>query len=478
MVKRSAESRRSFWGAEIVLALACGLGFLYLADKRLAGVHGLAPWNTADFVDYCSALLNMAGQDAPWPNKRAQLPGALPLLFFGKMGVAGALRAGAVVSTALVGAGIYAWGRVLAGRTAGVLSVVAALAFGPVTRLPRMLTFYPEVTALLVVGAALISAGLLAKRPKALAWAGAGIGLVLCADVRGLVWAVPWMAMALWRVWKSEARRTAAKWLFWPLALSFLVGRWSFPAGTASFESQLDVRPLYHLRHGSQMPEHLPPYGEGGGFVWGRSAPWRLPQTGAFILHQLTIDPPPGFPPDVSGFSQDNHLKPLTKIWWMAGVLSMVLFWRDRRTLGVLAVSVLPFALGFAAQHGMAEIFARFLAQLLPGLAVLVGVCAAHLVNVVPGPGKEGDRFSILRQMAAIGVGLLLVLGTLNSPLSPHAAWRRPWPYVGEIERVEPRRPAPDLNAMGQACVADLQSKEADGLWFLSGSGKRRPATP
>ena len=474
MVNPESRSNRAFWGVEILLAVACGLGFLFLADKRLADVHGLAPWNTADFVDYCSAVLNMAGQEAPWPTKRAQLPGSLAALFYGKMGVAGSLRAGAVVSTFVVGVGLYTWGRVIAGRTAGLLSVVAALAFAPITRLPRMLTLYPEVTAALVLGAALVSAGLMSKKPKAMAWVGAGLGLVLCADVRGLVWAVPWAVAALWCLWKSESRRTSAKWLLAPLLLSFFIGRWSFPAGTESFESQLDVRPLYHLRHGSQMPEHLPPYGEGGGFVWGRSAPWRLPQTGAFILRQLTIPPPPGFPPDVSAFSQDNHLKPVTKVWWMATVLSVVLFWRERRLLLVLGVSVSPFAVGFVAQHGMAEIFARFLAQLLPGLAVLIGVCAGRIVDYCPGPLKIGERWHPARQVVAVWAGLLLVLGTLASPISPHANWRRPWPYVGEIERVAPARPAPDLNARGQACVRGLNADKTADRWIPSGSGARK----
>ena len=472
--EQSLVSDRRFWAVEALICVLCGLFFVLVADRRLADIHGLSPWNTADFVDYCSAVLNMAGEQAPWPTKRSQLAGLLPQLFYGGSGVTYALRAGAVLSTFLLGCGLYGWGRLLAGRSAGVFTVIAALSFAPVTRLPRMLTFYPEVAAMLVIGAALVTAGLLSKKPKGLGWAGAGIGLVLCADVRGLVWAVPWMAAALWGLWKSDSRRTAAKWLMVPIGISFLIGRWSFPAGTESFESQLDVRPLYHEVHDSQMPEHLPPYGEGGAFVWGRSAPWRLPQTGAFILHQLTIPPPPNFPPDVSAFSQDNHLKPLVKVWWIAALLAVGLFWRDRRTLAVLGVGVLPFAVGFVAQHGMAEIFARFLAQILPGLAVLIGVCAARVVERCPGPGQKGTRWVLLRQVGAGGIGLMLVLGTLASPISPHANWRRPWPYVGELERVQPDRPAPDLNSLGDACVLGLERDVELSEWLPSGSGLRR----
>jgi hypothetical protein len=155
-------------------------------------------------------------------------------------------------------------------------------------------------------------------------------------------------------------------------------------------------------------------------------------------------------------------------------VLSVVLFWRERRLLLVLGVSVSPFAVGFVAQHGMAEIFARFLAQLLPGLAVLIGVCAGRIVDHCPGPFKIGERWHPARQVVAVWVGLLLVLGTLASPISPHANWRRPWPYVGEIERVAPERPAPDLNARGQACVRGLSADKTADRWIPSGSGARK----
>ena len=469
------KNSRGFWAIESLLAACAGLVFVFLCDQRLADIHGLSPWNSADFIDYCSGLLNMAGEDAPWPSKRSQFAGVLPLMMKPAFGVVGAFRAAALVSTFLVGAGLYAWGRLLAGRLAGLLSVVVALGFAPITRLPRMLNYYPEATAFFVIAAAMVCAGLMHPKRRGLAWAGAGIGLALCADVRGLVWAVPWMAAALGVLWWStENRKQAAKALFIPIAISFVVGRWAYPAGTASFESQLDVRPLYHEVHGSQMPEHLPPYGEGGAFVWGRSGPWRLPQTGFFVLHQLTIDPPPNFPPDVSAFSQDNHLKPLKKVWGFAVVLALFALRKRRRTLAILAVSVAPFAVGFVAQQGMAEIFARFLAQLLPGLAVLLGVGLAVLLEAIPLPTSRTALFSRARTAGAVLLGLAIVLGTLSTPADPYASWRRPWPHVGELNRVDPRRPAPDLNPMGVACVEALESEPESLDWMPRRQGRSR----
>lgn len=457
-----------FWLIEALLCLVAGGLFLWTADTQLADTHGLSQWNTAVFKDYCAGLLHMGGEDVAWPNKRSQFAGLLPMFFKGSHGVLGALRMGALIGTFLVGAGLYAWGRVLSGRTAGFLTVAFALSCAPMTRLPRMLTHYPESTACFVIAAAMVSAGLIHRQRRGLAWVGAGIGIALCADVRGLVWAVPWAIAALVVLWKFTAnRKQAAKAFFIPIVIAFFVGRWAYPANTASFESQLDVRPLYHDRFGSEMEEHQPPYDEGGAFVWGRSGPWRLPQTGFFILNQLTIEPPPNFPPDVSGFSQDNHLKPLQKMWWLGAALAIVALRKRRETLAILMVSVVPFAVGFIAQHGMAEIFARFLAQLLPGVAVLLGVGLGQLIDDLPGPGQHGTRWAPVRTLVAFGITMQIVLGNLHTPLSPHANWRRPWPAMDiELSRVDPRLPGPDLEPKEKACLNALKNEKNLQNWM------------
>ncbi len=474
MVKESVQGRDwKPWLAELLLGGLCGLLFLVLADRYLADIYGLAPWNSADFVDYCSGWLNMTGEEAPWPIKRARLPALLPVLASHGGGMMDSFRVGAVISTFVIGSGLYAWARILAGRTAGMLATIAALGMAPMTRLPRMLTFYPELTATIVVGAALVSAGLLNRDRRALAFAGAGIGLVLCADVRGLAWAVPWMAGALAMLWWSKHRRTSALCLFVPLALSFLVGRWSFPPEAASFEAQLDVRPLFH-EVGSTAPEHLPPYDEGGAFVWGRSPPWDLPRTGLFVIEQLRLEAPPDFPPDVSHFTREARLEGLDRAWWAGAIAACVLLFRGRRRLAVLGVTVLPFALGFHAQHSMVQIYVRFLGQMLPGLAVLVGVSLGWALDHLPGPGRPGSPSNWGRVGLGSALALLLVLGVLPSPLSPYANWRRPWPHVGELDRVAPGARSENLDPAAAACAAALSREQEDGHWIPSGPGRPR----
>ena len=59
--------------ADGLIAIACGLGFFWLADGKLGRVHMLDAWNTADMVDYCNAILHLgADPDTPWAMKRSK----------------------------------------------------------------------------------------------------------------------------------------------------------------------------------------------------------------------------------------------------------------------------------------------------------------------------------------------------------------------------------------------------------------------
>jgi hypothetical protein len=454
--------------ADALITTVAGLGFLWLADVRLGRVHMLDAFNTADMVDYCNSILHLRGDpEVPWSLKRSRLTGLIATALAEHQGIMGGLRGSSVVATTLIGGGLYLWGRVASGRTAGIVAVAAALALSPLVLLPRILTFYPMVSAFLVLGAVGVTAGIVHKAPRALGLAGAGIGLALLADARGLVWAVPWAAGALVAVWHCADRKRAMLWLMAPLLLSFLAARWSYPEGAVSFEKQLDVRPLY-LIYGSEDPAHQPPHGTGGDFVWGRSAPWRLPQTGWFILQQLQLDPPDNFPPDVSAFLADDHLSPLVPVWIGAGLLALGISVRRPRHLLAVAAGTVPFAIAFYGQQGMAEIRVRFLCQALPGLALLVGVAVGGLVDRLPGPlsGKPGQSHPV---RAIIGGGLLLAvtMGEIPTAASPWARWRRPWPVVGELVIVHPQAtPRVELSERQQTCAAALLRDAAADHWI------------
>jgi hypothetical protein len=453
---------------EALIASVCGLGFLWLADVRLGRVHMLDAFNTADMVDYCNGILHLSGDtDVAWSLKRSRITGLVAAAIAESRGIMGGLRGSSVVATALIGSGLYLWGRVASGRTAGLIAVAAGLAFSPLVLLPRILTFYPMVSAFFVLGAVGLTAGIVHRTPRTLALAGAGIGLALLADVRGLVWAVPWTAGALIAVWQCANRKRAMLWLMAPLLASFAVARWSYPADSVSFERQLDVRPLF-LIYGSEDPAHQGPHDSGGDFVWGRSGPWRLPQTGWFVLQQLQLEAPEGFPPDVSAFVSDDHLTPLMPVWFGAGFLALGICVLRPRTLLAVAAGTAPFAIAFYGQQGMAEIRVRFLCQAMPGLALLIGVGLGELVDRIPGPlMSTPGRSHPVRALLAGGLVLATTLGEISSPASPWARWRRPWPIVGELVQVHPSADHTEqLSARKQICAAALAHDAEADKWI------------
>ena len=451
---------------ESAIGLAMGLCFWWIADKHLAQVHMLDPWNSADMADYCNAILHLNGDsDVPWSVKRSKMTGWLAAPVAAEHGIMTALRASSIVAQVLVGAGLYWWGLFASGRTAGVMAVLAALALGPLVLLSRILTFYPMVAAFLVVGAALSTAGIVSKNPKHLALTGAGIGIALLADVRGLIWAGPWGLAALWAAWRSENTRTAMRWLFTPIVLSFFIGMWSYPEGAISLEAQMDARPLFHM-YGSKIESHQPPWNTGGNFIWGQAAPWDWVHTIAFMVEQLRLEIPPGFPPRVSRFAADNHMGPLVPIWWAAAGLCLLVMARRPKALVALTATVLPFALAFNGQANLAEIRVRFLCQILPGLAVLIGVGLGTLVDDFPSL-RGRSRWPALRRVVACGVLLATTTGTVSTSISPWARWRRPWPVIGELLVMHPSaKNRESVSDRKRPCTEQLARDAAAGHWI------------
>ena len=447
-------------------AAVLGLGFWWLADTDLARAHMLDSWNTADLSDYCNAILHLNGDtDVPWSIKRSKITGWLAAPLAQTEGIMTALRTSSAAAAILVGGGMYLWARAVAGRTAGALAVVAGLALGPLVLLSRILTFYPMVAAFLVVGAALATAGIVSKHPKHLALTGAGMGLALLADVRGLVWAAPWGLAALWAIWRSSDRSTALRWFVGPLAASYLVARWSFPADAVSLEAQMDVRPLLHM-YGSDHPAHQPPWGTGGGFVWGRTWPWEWVTTAAFMVKQLAVPGLEGFPPPVARFAANNHMTPLVPVWFASAAVAAVALWRKPRALVALLATVAPFAVAFHGQANLAEIRVRFLCQILPGLAVLVGVALSSAVHAVP-PLWGRTRWFGVRGAAVVAFAALAVTGKVSTDASPWARWRRPWPVVSELLVMHPdAQVSNEVSERKRPCARALAADAEAGHWI------------
>jgi hypothetical protein len=141
-----------------------------------------------------------------------------------------------------------------------VAAALLALAFGPWVLNTRHLTSYPALGACFALAAAAGAVAARGRTPLALAIGGAGAGLALLADARGLIFALPVLALTLAAALKSPPRewppRLAAA--FAPVLVSYGLGVLCFSEGAYSLEQQVDVRPLFH-RAGMRGPAYDPP---------------------------------------------------------------------------------------------------------------------------------------------------------------------------------------------------------------------------
>jgi hypothetical protein len=361
------------------------------------------------------------------------------------LGVLGGLQAAAVLSVGVTGAALFLWGRALHGRTAGVAAAALALAFGPWVLNTRHLTSYPALGACFALAAAAGAVAARGRTPLALAIGGAGAGLALLADARGLIFALPVLALTLAAALRSPLRewppRLAA--VLAPVLVSYGLGALCYSEGAYSLEQQVDVRPLFH-RAGMSGPIYEPPWEVPDGFVWGRSSPLRIGATLGFLWQQSRIPPPEH---DWSGVPSPA-LRPAVVGSWLpllsvALALALVgLARRPWRLIALLATGA-PFAAALRGAATMVEVEPRFLAHGWTGGALVLGLALAVAVDGLlrrppPPGGSAPSPLPLQRVLARAGIVaavlLLLVTGLLPSWFGPRAGWRHRWrSTVGEV---------------------------------------------
>ena len=260
--RSTADEGRWRPGLDGGLALACGVITAGLADGLLWPAHIRGDvFLTADFHEYCAGVERFRGGEInTFLHKRSYLALLPATVLSWPLGVLGGLQAAAVLSVGVTGAALFLWGRALHGRTAGVAAALLALAFGPWVLNTRHLTSYPALGACFALAAAAGAVAARGRTPLALAIGGAGAGLALLADARGLIFALPALALTLAAALKSPPRewppRLAAA--FAPVLVSYGLGVLCFSEGAYSLEQQVDVRPLFH-RAGMRGPAYDPP---------------------------------------------------------------------------------------------------------------------------------------------------------------------------------------------------------------------------
>ena len=397
---------------------------LWLAEHYLlSGDH-----ITSDFTEYCQAVIVRSRGDLENFTRNRSMLAALPAaLLLPRLGLVDAMTAPGAVSVGCIAAGAYLWARALHGRLAGVASAVAIGLFTPMVLMSRMMSFYPEITAVLTLAAGLTAVAARVRTPLAIALASAGAGLCFLIDMRGLIFALPYLGLitlvalsAPWRRWPVRLAIPVAS-----VLISWRLAAYAYLPRSASLEGQIFLWQRLQDR-GLPIPPGLVRVSPTA-YVWGHSDPLEIPLTlynmnqQAGLVRELMRN---------TARTWNNYqifIMPwYTLISAATVIVLLALLWRRGRAwrLITLAATCVPFVLSLRGAVDFQQASLRFIAAAEPWLAVMVGLAFACLVEGAPRQGRQG-RWGTVRALAAAVVALLLVLGSIPSPVSPVASWRK-----------------------------------------------------
>ena len=399
------------------MALLAGLLFAVLCLLWFSRFYLGGDYSVSDFQDYCVGVYALReGLPELSPPRRSRLVAWVPAVLGG--GIQTGLARGAFVGTWAVGSGLWVWARSLGGWPSAVAALLCAFVVAPVALQVRLYSFYPVMDGFLVLGAGSVALGVWRRE---LLWVGLAAGLALLTDVRGLLWALPWLVLGGFLSVRGgpvqTARNLAA--LLLPLILSYALAQWAFPESAISLEEQLHAGNLLQARALGQQPLAVLPEVPVR-FVWGHTPLGDIPATLRFLLSNHA-EADLGDAVDQQ-MVLGQHLKPM---WvWSPMLLGLPFWtgWRDRRAVGLLA-SCVPFMVALWAGVGGLELRVRFLAQALSFLPIILAI------SLTPRPGRA--RWLVLPVLA------LVVFGVIPTPLSPAAPWRVPVaPNTVDVQRV------------------------------------------
>ncbi len=409
-------------GLGIAFALATALWFpSYFLTK--------APLTASDWSQYCESVGAVQGGHAEAVNiQRSMYAAMLPGVLARGFGVLGGLMIAAIVSQAVLAAGLYTWARTVAGRCAGIAAVILAMGMTPLATLSRTVTFYPQDVAVMTLCGAGTALALTRRDTPGLLASGVGAGLALLWDPRGMYWALTAVAAGTVAALAAGAssRRVAGLFSVWaPVVVSWGIARTWTPPSASGLTRQTAAMIAGVLGHA--------PPDAGHDLVWGVSPLSELPGQLWRILAMNTALAAPR--PEQA----DSWLTPW--LGWLA-LACGVLLWSarpgatgiavngGRRRLVALAVSSAPFAATLlSATRSFGHV--RYFALGFPTVAVVLGVgltvalagSTGRLLNRVPAIRVAGPTPGV----AAVGlVCTLLVCGIVPNWLSPVATWREP----------------------------------------------------
>lgn len=403
--------------------LLVGLGGVWLATFALP--ESVA-FTTPDFSEYCRSVASAVdGQAARWSPNRSRLSGLPAILTAPGLGTQDALLVNAWVGQGLLGAGLYLWGRSLHSPVAGVAAVLAACALTPLTALGRMLTFYPMIVGTLTLSTGLVAVAWRWPGRRTALLAGVGVGLAFLVDLRGLMWGLPLLGMAGLRILALRRPKKVLPLLaclLAPVYLAWWLGPQTYPPQTTTLEVLSDLTKGW--KDAVRYVQVRAPATTADGYVWSRSSVLRIPHTLIWLAEQGERVPPElrTHPDTLRALRQ--LFDPLHSLFLGASIVGVVGLLRRPDRILLLAGIGLPFAV--ALEGAVAARFAglRFLGNGMPLLAVLGGLGFATVVmGMARTRPRDAPRLR-LRAIAGMVLLVLLLVGTIDSVVSPLALWR------------------------------------------------------
>lgn len=372
-----------------------------------------------DFNRYCGNLAVMMNGDWDvWHGASSLLPAWILAPIAGQVGLMASLEWGALLGFALVATSCYFWASALYNRVAGIAAVLFTLTMMPLLVMSRTLTFYPIHVGFFTLATAAGTVAMVRKSKGALFFAGLAMGLALVADARGLLFALPALAMAILGAFSSPRHTILPRLalVLLPLWASWGLGKRAYGDPSVSLEEQvsnLHSSALARSALGSAV--HTPTTN----FVWGQSPVLSIPST----LNQLRLQAN-----SVSKYTRDlpkNQKKRSILVWpWKvpaitAFLLTTVALVRKPWHLLAMGLSLIPAALALRSVM-VIEITVRFLGAIAPAIAVLLGIAFAVLVGKRKPAEPEDTRWPLREPVAVLVLGIL-ILGILPSWLGPNS---------------------------------------------------------
>ncbi len=334
--------------------------------------------------------------------------------------------AAAIGSMVFTAAGLWLWGRSVAGIAAGWAAALMVGALPDLVVMCRSVTAYPEIIATWTLGAGLAAYALRHPHPLTCLAAGLGCGACFAVDPRGLI-----PGMVVGTVALVAAVFASGRW--WrrlaclALVIAPIYGAWlthnQLPLQPRPLEGLLatSVQVSYH-RMGQEAPYDL---GVSDGWIWGQSMVWEVPATvQAMREAQTKLNPAVASSAEQRNAVERNVLTFAAALAAL-GVMALLTLLRSapadrsgwRRWLHRLdwraTVALMPLVAHAAwfANTVRYEYYTRYFALAMPGVALLLGL------GLVSAAGRRRPLWLTL-------LPVLLVLWVVPGNLNVRASWR------------------------------------------------------